>query len=242
LAKRIYTLGTDKYTLKPLRKVSVSVQVFEQMKSQILKGAWKPGDKIPSENELCKMLGVSRISIREALQKLVALDLLATRHGEGTFVKELGADLRMNSLIPMMMLSTNDIIDVLEYRRISEVGVVGLVADRADAGDIEELRGIVEKMKDAKGDIDACSNFDLEFHLALARMTRNPIIIKVNFIIMDILSLSMIDIVRAMGTGLGIFYHTSILDAIERRDKREAQRLTDAHILSTIEAVLKGRK
>ncbi|MFW6029498.1 MAG: FadR/GntR family transcriptional regulator [Halanaerobiales bacterium] len=55
---------------------NLSRQVFEQLKSQILRGKWKPKEKIPSENELVKILNVSRVTIREALQTLVTLGLL----------------------------------------------------------------------------------------------------------------------------------------------------------------------
>jgi GntR family transcriptional repressor for pyruvate dehydrogenase complex len=222
--------------------MSVGPQVFEQLKNQILKGVWKPGDKIPSEHELTELLGVSRISVREALHKLAALGLIETRQGGGTFVKRLTADLYMNSLIPMTFLTKNDIVDVLEYRHIMEKGIVGLVVDRADANDIAELQDLLEKMKKCKGRIEQHSNYDLDFHLALARMTRNPIIIKTNYIIKDILTSSMVDIVSLLGTALGIYYHSKILDAIKRRDKEKAQMLMEKHIRSTIDHVLRQRR
>ena len=75
-----------------IKRQSVASQVYEQLKHNIVSGIWTAGEKIPSENQLVKMLGVSRISVREALKQLVSLGLLEARQGEGTFVKQLEAD------------------------------------------------------------------------------------------------------------------------------------------------------
>ena len=62
--------------IQKISRDSISDQVFVQMKEQILEGEWKPGEKIPSENELARQFGVSRVTVRNALQKLSALELL----------------------------------------------------------------------------------------------------------------------------------------------------------------------
>jgi len=228
-------------TLQPLKKTSVRLQVFEQMKNQILRGVWKPGTKIPSENQLTELFGVSRISVREALQKLVALELLDTRHGEGTFVRELTAGTVMNSLIPIMLLTKNDLLDVLEFRMTIEAGIIGLAVDRADADGIAELKALLQKMKRFKNDTAKFAAYDLEFHFALGRMTRNPVIIKVLVIMKDILSASMENIVRSLGVDIGIRYHTIILDAVRSGEKEKARRLMLEHIEATINGILEAR-
>ena len=58
--------------------------MFDQLREQILSGGWKPGDKLPSENELAAQFGVSRVTVRNALQRLSGLGLLETRFGEGS--------------------------------------------------------------------------------------------------------------------------------------------------------------
>ena len=70
--------------LKSIKKrENLTSQVFEQLKDQIITGKWKPGFKIPSENKLTEILNVSRITIREALQALVVLDLLEKKKRPG---------------------------------------------------------------------------------------------------------------------------------------------------------------
>ena len=74
----------------PVKRISISEQIAQQIKEQIISGELKPGDKLPSENELCKMYQVSRTSVRQALANLSSLDLIETRFGDGSHVKEPG--------------------------------------------------------------------------------------------------------------------------------------------------------
>jgi GntR family transcriptional repressor for pyruvate dehydrogenase complex len=202
---------------------------------QVLKRIWLPGSKLPSESVLAERLGVSRVSIREARQRLVSLGLLETRHGEGTFVRRYGAETSMSALLPMLALSPTAIRDVLEYRRIMEKGTVALVAEKATAEDIASLRQSYALMVEQQFDMDAFAHADLGFHMALALASRNPIIIKVNSIIKDILSVSMESIVQKLGTRDGLDYHQRLIDAIEAHDAKLAESIMEEHVVRTIE-------
>jgi GntR family transcriptional repressor for pyruvate dehydrogenase complex len=222
-------------SLKRVTHRSVTTQVYEQLKAQVLHRVWLPGSKLPSENELAAKLGVSRVSVREGLQRLVSLGLLETRHGEGTFVRGYSAENSMNALLPMLALSATDIFEVLEYRRIMEKGTVALVAEKASAEDITALKQSYAVMVERQLDIAAFAQADLEFHLALARASGNTIIMKVNSIIRDILSVSMESIVRTLGTRDGLYYHQKIIEAIEAHDTRLAESIMEEHVVRTIQ-------
>jgi len=224
-----------KTTLKPVKRKSVSSQVYEQLKAQVLHRVWLPGTKLPSETLLAQQLGVSRVSVREGLQRLVSLGLLETRHGEGTFVCEYDAGTSMNALLPMLALDPADLFHVLEYRRIMEKGTVVLVAEKATPEDIAELKLSYAKMVQQKHDIRGFAHADLEFHLDLARASGNPIIMKVNSIIKDLLSVSMENIVETLGTRDGLDYHQRIIDAIEAHDTLLAESIMEEHIVRTIQ-------
>ena len=96
------------FDLHALDKKEIRQQVFEQLLSQITTGKWKPGEKIPSENELTSIMGVSRISVREAIQKLAAMDLVETYRGKGTFVKEFTTNNYLKSLTPMLLMTPDE--------------------------------------------------------------------------------------------------------------------------------------
>src|SRR5690554_2207647 len=127
--------------IKPIRKTHVTEEVFLQMKQMIIDKNWKPGDKLPSEHELCELFGVSRGTIRNALQKLATLDLIETRVGEGSFIKEIDNTAPLNSLLPTVYFE-DDIEAILEFRREIETGTAALAATKANKEDIKELRTI----------------------------------------------------------------------------------------------------
>ncbi len=72
--------------LQKIKVESLRSQVYMQLKNQLMAGVWKVGEKLPSENELCASLGVSRVTVRAAIQQLEILGLVETRHGDGNFV------------------------------------------------------------------------------------------------------------------------------------------------------------
>ena len=101
--------------LKPIKRVNIAEQVFEQLRDQILHGVWKEGEKLPSEQELTETLGVSRSSIRQAIRTLSDYGLVETRNGTGTYVKRQILGNYMLNIIPLGDLQTRDIVEVLDF-------------------------------------------------------------------------------------------------------------------------------
>ena len=225
---------TTKPALARVKRAKIKEQIVEQLRDQIVRGVWPPGSKIPSENELTRRLGVSRVSLREALQNLASLGLLVSRQGGGTYIKEYSGEILFSPLFPMLALDKTDVLNVLGYRRIVEKGTAALVAEKAGTKEIEELEAAYQEMIRQKKDAHAFARADLDFHLALARATGNPIVIKVNDIIRNILSVSMDKIVLSLGVSDGLSYHRRILNAIKAHDAGLAESLMEEHILKTI--------
>jgi GntR family transcriptional repressor for pyruvate dehydrogenase complex len=221
--------------LARVRRAGIKDQVFEQLRDRIMERTWQPGSKIPSENALAVALGVSRVSIREAMQMLSALGLLETKHGGGAFVREYSGEIFLNPLIPMLALDAPDILHVLEYRKIVEKGIVSLVMKRAGVEEIAELEDAYRAMEEHKDDARAFAQVDLSFHLALAKATGNPIVVKVNAVITNILKVSMFGIVDSLGTKDGLYYHRRILDAIKTGDGPRAESLMEEHLDRTVQ-------
>jgi GntR family transcriptional repressor for pyruvate dehydrogenase complex len=221
--------------MKRIKRASVKDQVFAQLRDQILAKTWPPGSKIPSENALAVSLGVSRVSIRESLQMLVSLGFLETRQGEGTFVRQYTGEVFLSPLFPMIALDVIDILDVLEYRLVVEKGTVALVVEKAGEAEIEEIERVYRDMCALTEDTHAFAQADLEFHLALAKATGNPVIVKVNDVIKSVLSVSMEGVVKALGVRDGVVFHGKIIEAIKARDRARAETLMEEHVRRTIE-------
>jgi GntR family transcriptional repressor for pyruvate dehydrogenase complex len=231
----------DKPRFTRIKRAGVKDQVFEQLRDRIMEQTWPPGARIPSENALAEVLGVSRVSIREALHMLASLGLLETRHGGGTYVREYTGEIFLNPLLPVLVLDKPDILHVLEYRKIMEKGIVSLVMKRAGSAEIEELESAYQAMVEHKNDSRAFAEADLSFHLVVAKATGNPVIMKVNTVITDILKVSMYGIVESLGPRDGLYYHRKILDAIKARDGALAETLMEEHIERTIRRLKRKR-
>ncbi len=213
------------------KRENLTSQVFEQLKDQIITGKWEPGFKIPSENKLTEILNVSRITIREALQALVVLDLLEKRRGQGTFVKNSFTESFISSLLPLIQFDRSQAVYMHEYRKIVEVGSIEMVVDRASVEDTQRLREILKEMRKYKdNNLKKFALEDLNFHLALSQITKNPVIIRANFVIKDFFSDHMVKVVEAMGTEPGLYYHEKIIQAIENKDRKEARQLMKKHL------------
>lgn len=220
--------------LKPVRRAGIKQQVFEQLRNGIVRGSWPPGTRLPSENELVATLGCSRVSVRGALQMLASLGLVEIRHGDGTFVCFYSGEVLLSPLLPMLALEHTDIRHVLEYRQIVEPGSVALAVVRAGDAEIAELERACEALLASTRDLKAFARADLDFHVALARASKNPVLVKVNSVIGDILSASWEEIVRTLGTRDGLRYYPRILAAVKARDTRAAVTLMEEHVALTI--------
>ncbi len=226
--------------LKRIKTTSLRAQTYASLKSQLMKGVWKVGDKIPSESELCASLGVSRVTVRTAIQQLEILGLVETRHGGGTYVRSFGTADAMDILHPIMQVRKNqDVITVLEYRKIVEKGAVRLAAARATEADLQSLEESYAAMCACAGDPERFAEADLDFHLRIARMSRNPILIKVCEIVHEILATAMTDIVTLLGPEQGVKYHRLIIDTLRKRDADACEALMGEHIELTIESMLR---
>jgi GntR family transcriptional repressor for pyruvate dehydrogenase complex len=223
-----------KPALARIKRKGVKQQVFDQLRDQIVAGAWPPGSKIPSENELTRKLGVSRVSLREALHMLASLGLVESRQGGGTFVREYTGEVMFNPLFPMIALDRREILDILEYRLLVEKGTAELAARKAGEKEIRELEAAYREMTRVRDTVHAFARADLDFHLALARATGNPVVIKVNDIIRSVLSVSMDRIVGDLGVRDGLAYHRRILNAVRARKPGLAESLMEEHLQRTI--------
>lgn len=226
-------------SIKAIEKKRVSDEVFEQMKDHIVSGEWAAGMKIPGELELVELFEVSRVSVREAIHRLVGMGVLTIRRGEGTFVSEIIPSDYFDTLLPILAIERPNMLEILEFRNIIEVESARLVSKRADKHDIERMTNIIKKMEDSQGDKQLFSAQDLNFHYAMAIATHNSVIIKVNTILSDMLKKTMEEIVDLTGYEGGIYYHNKILDAIKNKDEKLSAALMKEHIDSTMSKIKK---
>jgi len=204
-----------------------SESVAAQIKSSIAGGEWKPGGRLPSESELCRRYAVSRLTVRNAVGMLAAQGLVETFQGKGSFVCESRAepDAFLDARISRM--------DLFEFRRIFETESAGLAAQRADRAVIERLRDATSRMERAQSgaEIAAC---DQEFHMLLARATRNEVMIRIFDLLKESFWRMFQQNVSVLGTE-GCKAHRKIVAAIEGRNSDLARQYMAEHLNLTME-------
>ncbi len=231
---------------KPIKVRHISEEVFDQIKSAILDGKLKPGEKLPTEREMMKQLGVSRIPIREALKLLSSLGFVDTRQGGGTYVRSLLSDRVRDPLDHVIKSNAEKIYELLEVRREIETRSAYFAARRAEAEDIEKLRRIIEETREyCDKEKTPPPRLDADFHLAVAQCSQNTIWVHLTHTIFDAFA----EYFRLL-VEIGSFgkehrqrvysQHFNIYDAIRRRDAEGANRATIEH-LALVEAGLRRR-
>ena len=224
--------------IKTIKSEKIHDQVYEQLKALLLDGHWQPGEQIPSEAELCRLTGVSRVSVRTALKSLIAQGFLVSRQGEGTFVIDVSVDMNMDLLVPIIGLDKKSIIEVLEFRKILEVGLIPLLFDNLSDEDLVYLEGNVEDLeKTPEEQIEEITELDLAFHRKLCLISGNSLIIRVNQILSDLFRKSMQDVVIALGNQTGRVYHRRIFEAMRRGDRNHTAAILQEHIENTIDSI-----
>ena len=166
------------HAFSPVTGGRASSEVVRQIKSAILDGRLKPGDRLSSERELTDQLGVSRVTIRDALRTLETAGLIDVRVGArgGAFVRMPEPDRVGEGLANMLLLSSIAPVEVTEARMIFELGTIPLVCQRATPEDIAALSEICERSDRAlqAGEFDVA--LSAEFHARLAQCTHNTAI------------------------------------------------------------------
>lgn len=160
--------------LKPIKPKRISDQVFEQLKDLIFRGHLKPGEQLMTERELAQALGVSRPTVREAINKLVAIRLLEQRQGQGTFVNS-PANIDRNPLSAVMGGEEVRLEDLLEVRLGLECNAVALAARRATDDDIRELEKSLAEMAADIAEGRLGTDADVSFHMAIAYASKNTV-------------------------------------------------------------------
>ena len=158
---------------QPIKPKKVSSQIAEQIRSSILAGEFSPGDKLPPERELAEMFGVSRPSVREAINMLAASGLVKAYQGGGTVVMSLVETVAGNPLTELIRKEQERALDVIEVRKGMESWTAYYAAQRALPDDVRRLEELVGGMERNLDDLKPSEDLDANFHIVIARATHN---------------------------------------------------------------------
>src|SRR5919202_2612697 len=220
------------------RRTRLRDRVADQLVEMVISGGLEPGERLPPERELCAHLGVSRTVVREALNLLEARGLISIEHGRGAVVS--GGDPRAvrDTLGLLLRVQPKTLWELLEMRRILEIEVAGLAAERAGPDEVAAMRLRLGKMRESieapEGYVDA----DVEFHALLARGARNEVLLTMLEPVIDLLRTSRRVSADRPGNALrALGEHEQILRRVEVKDAAGARQEMRAHIAKTAEDI-----
>ena len=225
-----------------VRKKKLSDYVIDEIRSKIKSGELKSGDKLPNQNDLAVQLGVSRTSLREAIQKLILVGAIEQRPGFGTVIKSPTAVFYAAHLSLPLIDDARATFELLETRRIIEMGAVELAVVHAGDDQIQELGKLVEKMEKAYagGRVDEFMKHDFAFHFLVCKATGNRVLVHQFAMLQGLLEQFM----QEKGRILPLLRETALEDhrsfcrAFQGRDGEAAVRIMERHLRAIEKALV----
>jgi GntR family transcriptional repressor for pyruvate dehydrogenase complex len=209
-------------------------RVVEAITERILSGDLEPGSVLPTEPELCELFGVSRTVIRDAMKMLQGRGLVEVMQGRGTMVSTKIAEFSSDILVMALQQRQTTLVELLEVRRILEVEIAGLAAERATGADLREMEQALDLMRSHPGEAPGYVDADLTFHNALTRAAHN--------MVMDLILRPVTQLLRHSReisfrgperVGNTIAAHETILRAVAAGDRQAAREAMRRHLDET---------
>ncbi|HEY7047860.1 MAG TPA: FadR/GntR family transcriptional regulator [Jatrophihabitantaceae bacterium] len=223
----------------------MSEAIVEQIKSLIRGEKLRPGDRLPSERELGERMGVSRVTVREALRVLEASGLIEIRVGArgGAFVTSPSSSRIGTGLADLISLSPLTATEVTEARQVFELGIIPIVVERATADDIAELREMVAQHQAALKRGEYGMPMSAAFHVRVAACTHNTAIemLVQSFHGPLLMSLREAQVAAPLMGHRGTTEHRDFVEAVADRDVERAEEIMRAHLGRTARRVARVR-
>lgn len=218
------------------REKRLSDEVAEAIMSMItIDKRFKPGDKLPNENELSEELSVSRTTLREAIRILVAGDLLEIKRGKGTYVKNVYPDDILNSLAPLASAKVNAA-DLYEMRLIFEPEAAFLATTRATEVELRKILEMGERVEQLISEGKDRTVEEQTFHRAIVKAAHNEFLNRLMPIIQEAIGKGVtLSEVKKEAIEDTVKDHRMILQFMRDRNAEGARCAMKVHILHAIE-------
>ncbi len=216
---------------------SVVEQIVDNITNAIINGELKPGDQIPTENELCVSMGVGRNSVREAIKILVAYGVLTIKRAEGTFVKQ---DYDSKMLYPVLygiILQKDSANQIVEMRKIIDVGILQLAIDKLDLEAFHKaelaMKDLEKKITASKVEVQDIFEADIAFHMVLVDITQNVLLEGICFYVDQITRKSRMKAIEKFlnenATEQFLFTHREMLRVLKQKNRNEINAVVENH-------------
>lgn len=228
--------GSGGKLMQPFENKSVVEKIIDRLTQAIFNKELLPGQRIPTETELCESMRVGRNSVREAIKTMVAMGVLVIRRSEGTFVSEGFSERMLDPMIYGLILSGGDPYSVIELRKLFDTGMMQLAMQKRTDAQLEELRqalAVLSRVVRENLEEQAVLAEDIRFHRIICEMANNHLADKISLVIERLTMPSRIQAVRRF-VERGeyddfIRKHEDMVRIIAERDYAELAKVIDDH-------------
>ena len=222
------------------RKTLVT-QVVDAILDDIVAGTIAIGDGLPSEAEIAETHDVSRLTVREAIRTLQAQGVLRVKTGKGSYVNPVSEWTSFEAVLRVSAAGSSDgdvAVQLLELRRIFEIGATALAAERRTDADLIRMSALLEEMRIAHSgnDVPQFVEADIAFHDVILKASHNIFLAAMFEPLTRVLRERREQTSRIRDIQIhAISEHESILRALESGDPSQAQRAMQSHMTQTLE-------
>lgn len=218
--------------MEPIGKANLSRAVMKSILKSVKDEQYKSGDRLPPIKELSEMLEVGISSVREGLKQLQSMGMVRIVQGKGVFVNDnLDLNYFLNSFKFLITLQKQEFTNVMEARNIIESETADLAAQRAVESELHDLSVLITKMKESSHDLSTYNSLDVDFHITIARASKNPVLVMFLESIQGLISNIVDEISNLPGQPNGAnVHHENIYSAIKNRDAERASSFMKNHL------------
>jgi GntR family transcriptional regulator, transcriptional repressor for pyruvate dehydrogenase complex len=224
-----------------ISRKSISEQIADQLRGEILRGEWAPGSRLPSEAELAQRFGTNRNTLREAIRLLDGLNLIHVRQGDGVYVRDF-RQVGELSLLPHYLLEAEPaekqlaLEELLELRRFVSAEAAALAARRATDAEVEALRRCLATLSGCS-ERAAQIAADLELYRTLVSASHSFIYVSI-FNTFDRVYTSVIALLEKLWVEPDLRTLDAVIEAVAARDSERARGAMSVHLGSSDQLAL----
>jgi GntR family transcriptional repressor for pyruvate dehydrogenase complex len=223
--------------------------VAAEIRDEILRGEYQPGDSLSSEAALVERFDVSRPTLREALRLLESQQLITVRRGShrGPVASLPDAELTARSFALLLQLRKGTVADIYQFRMTFEPAAARMAAEHATDAELSSLRGVLDAEFTSRDDFSAFTVFSWRFHSELARLSGNPAMALMAETFERISQRHAAEFMSNVENSqeqseLAYRAHARLVSLLEKRKGKEAERFWARHMAAAGERLLANTK
>ena len=215
-------------------RIPLSQEVAKRIEEAILNKEIIPGDKLPSEHELCEQFGVSRTPIREAIRILTTQGIVEVEKGKGIFVKNISSKSVADGILKFYKhrLDGEYALDLVHTRQALEPSIAYFAAMNRSNEDLEKMEKYIKLISKHQNDPELSAKYDLAFHDSLAVASKNMLFVLMMRPLHELIPpiKSKIHAKLKGSTDVALLWHDKIFQAVKEKDAEAARDAMIEHL------------